>query len=79
MQLIEYYQNVAITLKEHTEKYNKIKMQVLRKHQHGNAKEVSRKMSEKARSIMVKDMEAYEVVKEIERVLQKKERKDNWL
>lgn len=72
---MEYYQNVAVTLKEFGEKYNRLKEKMIRRSTQANPADVLRKISEKANSIVSKDMESYDLVKEIEAVLKKRESK----
>lgn len=56
VQLVEYYQNVAVTLKEFGEKYNRLKERMVRRRTQGNPSDVLRKISEKANAIVSKDL-----------------------
>ena len=60
---MEYYENVAITVKEFSEKYSKFKRSVAYKSKQANPEDILRKISEKANSAVNKDMESYELVK----------------
>jgi uncharacterized protein YktA (UPF0223 family) len=58
-QLVEYYENVAITVKEFAEKYNKFKRRMAFKASPANHEELLRKITEKANTTVSKDMESY--------------------
>ena len=76
-QLVEYYHNVAITLREFSTKYATVKRRVVEKNRLGSPQEALRRLHEKAGAAVSKEMEAYELVKEIEGLLQKRERRMN--
>jgi hypothetical protein len=56
---------VAITLKEFSEKYNRLKHRMVQRSNQVNPGEVLRKITEKASSSVTKDMETYDLVKDI--------------
>lgn len=56
VQLVEYYQNVAVTLKEFAEKYNKLKHRIVQRNSQVNSGDVLRKITEKANSAVSKEM-----------------------
>ena len=66
---------MALTVKEFTEKYNKFKKRMAYKINHGNPEDVIRNITEKARNSVNKDMQSYDLVKEIEGLLSKREQK----
>lgn len=77
MQLVEYYQNVAIAIKEYTIKYNELKRKALQRSRQANPEQAFKKLSEKASTMVKKEMQAYEIVKEIQSLLERRERKMN--
>lgn len=76
LQLVEYYQNVAVALKEFSEKHHKLKHRLVQRSSHLNPGEVLKKITEKANASVSKDMEAYDLVKDIESLLKKREEKN---
>lgn len=75
LQLIEYYQNVAVLLKDYSLKYNELKRKAMQRSGQRNPEDTFRKISEKANSIVKKEMEGYDLVKEIENLLEKREKR----
>ena len=75
LQLIEYYQNVAVLLKDYSLKYNALKRKAMQRSGQRNPEDTFRKISEKANSIVKKEMEGYDLVKEIENLLEKREKR----
>jgi hypothetical protein len=73
--LVEYYENVVISLREFTEKYQRQKKEALAKRKMGNSEDILRKIMDKANLTVRKELKAYELVKEIEQILQKREKK----
>lgn len=74
--LVEYYENVVISLREFSEKYQKQKKDVLSKRKVGSSEDILRKIMEKANMSVRKELKAYELVKEIEQILLKREKKN---
>lgn len=74
-QLVSYYHNVAVTLRQFSERYNKIKKRVIERNRLGNSQDALRRLHEKANDVIKKEMTAYTLVKEIESLLSKRERR----
>ena len=55
-QLVEYYENVAIAVKQFTKKFNGFKRKIAMKSNQANPDDLLRKISEKANASMNKDM-----------------------
>lgn len=73
--LVEYYENVVISLREFAEKYQRQKKEVLSRRRMGNIDDTLRRIMEKANVSVRKELKAYELVKEIEQILQKREKR----
>jgi hypothetical protein len=67
---------VVISLREFSEKYQKQKKEVLSKRKVGSSEEILRRIMEKANMSVRKELKAYELVKEIEQILLKREKKN---
>ncbi len=59
MQLVDYYQNVAVALKDYSGKYNELKRRAMQRSGQRNPEQTFRKLSEKASWIVKKEMEGY--------------------
>ena len=66
---------MAITVKDFTEKFNNFKRKVAQKSNQANPEDLLRKITDKANKAMNKDMESYELVKEIEALLIKRDKR----
>lgn len=73
--LVEYYENVVVALREFAEKYQRQKKEALARRRMGNVEDTLRRIVEKANTSVRKELKAYELVKEIEQILQKREKK----
>ena len=72
---MDYYQNVAVLLREFTDKFSKMKNDALQRNRQWSPEEAKRRITEKANTIVNEEMEMYEVVKEVENILRTREKR----
>lgn len=75
-QLIEYYQNVAAKLREFTIRYNAIKKKAIEKSKKGSYDDIMRRIIEKANGNVNKEFKCYDLIKEIDAILIRREKKN---
>jgi hypothetical protein len=73
-ELMDYYQNVAVTLRDFSERYGQVRNKVLARTRGNNQTDASRKIAELANTNVEKEMKAYDLVKEIEATLHRREK-----
>lgn len=62
-------------MKDYSLKYNELKRKAMQRSGQRNPEEAFKKISEKANWIVKKEMEGYDLVKEIESLLEKREKR----
>lgn len=76
-QLLAYYENVSAKVFEFSQKYNAIKrMQIEKNRRTASYEEVMRRIQDKVKTKMDKDFKCYDLIKEIEEILAKREKRE---
>ena len=76
-QLLGYYENVSAKVLEFTNRYSTIKqVQIEKSRRTASYEEVMRRIQDKVKTKMDKDFKCYDLIKEIEEILAKREKRE---